>query len=170
MEQTEHLSLYPKFYQLIKYLDARVHNFPKRYKYTLGKDIIDLSWKCIDLLIRANNSFGQERHMQILELSLTFDFLKVRLRMAQEIKVLFFKQYVHIYSYFLKEIGTMIGGWLKWSKNNISKSKEKCYSEKKEKDKEKEVKELKEKKKEIEKEKIKEKIKENENKENGKLF
>ena len=155
MEQTKHLSLYPKFYQLIKYLDARVHNFPKRYKYTLGKDIIDLSWKCIDLLIRANNSFGQERHMQILELSLTFDFLKVRLRMAQEIKILFFKQYVHIYSYFLKEIGIMIGGWLKWSKNNISKNKEKCYSEEKENEKEKQK---------------EEKIKENENKENEKLF
>jgi hypothetical protein len=41
--------------------------------------------------------------------------LKIRLRMAQEIGIISTRQYVHIQSFYIKEIGEMIGGWLKWS-------------------------------------------------------
>ncbi len=115
MTQLQHLPLYLKFYQLTKYLYERTRNFPKEYKYTLGQDILDLSWKCLDLLVETNAASREEKRFRILKLSTVFDCLKIRLRMAQEIGVLSVKQYVHIQSNYIKETGEMIGGWLKWS-------------------------------------------------------
>lgn len=122
MTNAEHLPLYLRFYQLNKYLNERIKNFPKQYKYTLGEDIMALNWKCIDTIIEANAFTGEKRYLNILSLSIAFDCLKVRLRMAQEIEIMSRKQYVHIQSVFIKDIGEMIGGWLKWGAKNAGKN------------------------------------------------
>jgi hypothetical protein len=116
--ERQRLPLYYKFYQLIKFLYERVRNFPKQYKYTLGQNILDLSWQCLDLVLEANALPDKEKHQKILELSTTFDELKIRLRLAQEINLISKKQFVHIQTCYIKEIGEMIGGWLKWSSAN----------------------------------------------------
>jgi hypothetical protein len=118
MSQTEHLSLYNKMYQLTKYLYERVNSFPRQYKYNLGQEIIDLSWRCLDLLVRANILPKKEKRNEILALSVAFDCLKTRLRMAQEIRILSARQYAHIQCVFVKEVGDMLGGWLKWTERN----------------------------------------------------
>ncbi len=115
MAQSEHLSLYLKFYQLIKFLYETVRNFPKQYKYTLGASILNLSWLCLDLVLEANALPNEKKSPKISELSITFDKLKVRLRISQELKLISKKRFVHIQTYYLKEIGEMIGGWLKWA-------------------------------------------------------
>lgn len=114
MSNTEQLPLYLKLYQLIKFLYAAVKNFPKQYKYTLGSQVINISWRCLDLMIEANGAAGKEKQSKILELSLAFDKLKVRLRMAQELHLISEGQFVHIQTVYCKEIGGMIGGWTKW--------------------------------------------------------
>ena len=96
MPQSQHLPLYLKFYQLIKYLYGRVRNFPKQYKYALGQNILNLSWSCLDLLVAANALSGKEKYLKILNLSMAFDCLKIRLRMAQEIGAISVKQYLSL--------------------------------------------------------------------------
>jgi len=115
MSNSQHLPLYLKIYQLIKFLYERVRNFPKEYKYTLGENILNLSWRCLDLVLEANISPNEKKHPKILELSITFDKLKIRLRMAQELDLISKRQFVHIQTYYIKEIGEMIGGWLRWA-------------------------------------------------------
>ncbi|MFA5386510.1 MAG: four helix bundle protein [Candidatus Paceibacterota bacterium] len=115
MSNSQHLPLYLKIYQLTKFLYEMVRNLPKQYKYALGKDILELSWKCQDLVLEANALSHKEKYPKILELSTVFDRLKIRLRMAQEINLISKKQFVHIQTYYAKEIGEMVGGWLKWS-------------------------------------------------------
>lgn len=117
MSIPQQLPIYLKLYQLIKYLYARKKNFPKEYKYTLGEEIISLSWKCIDLFLEANALPNKEKNLKINELSNVFDKLKLRLRMSQEIGLVSEKQFVHIQEQFIRETGTMIGGWQKWSNN-----------------------------------------------------
>jgi len=114
MPNSDHLPLYLKLYQLIKFLYERTRNFPKQYKYTLGQNILDLSWQCLDLVLEANALPNEKKLPKILELSITFDKLKTRLRMAQEINLISKRQFVHIQTYHIKEIGEMVGGWLKW--------------------------------------------------------
>lgn len=115
MPNSDHLPIYLKSYQLIKFLHQRVRSFPKEYKYTLGSEILRLSWQCIDLVIEVNALPDKEKYFKILELSSNFDKLKTRLRLVQEINLISEKQFAHIQTYYMKEIGEMIGGWLKWA-------------------------------------------------------
>ena len=123
MSNYEHLPLYLKIYQFVKFLYEMVRNFSKQYKYTLGQNILDLTWQCLDLVLEANALPNKEKHQKILELSIGFDKLKIRLRMAQELNLISQKQFVHIQVSYSKEIGEMIGGWLKWSGQNIKINK-----------------------------------------------
>jgi len=115
MSDTQNLPLYLKIYQLIKFLYGAVRNFPKQYKYTLGSQIINGSWRCLDLIIEANAAAPPEKRQKIAELSVAFDKLKARLRMAQELRLISEGQFAHIQTNYCLEFGTMIGGWLKWS-------------------------------------------------------
>lgn len=115
MTNSDHLPIYFKTYQLIKFLYGIVRSFPKEYKYTLGGEILNLSWQCVDLVIEANILPNNKKYFKISELSSTFDKLKTRLRLAQEINLISIKQYSHIQTYYMKETGEMIGGWLGWA-------------------------------------------------------
>lgn len=115
MTNTEYLSIYLKTYQLIKFLYIRIRSFPKEYKYTLGEEILRLAWKCIDDIIEANVLSDNKKHFKISELSSSFDKLKARLRLAQEINLISIKQYSYIQAYYMKKIGEEIGGWLGWA-------------------------------------------------------
>jgi len=116
MATTKPLPLYYGFYQLIKYLYQIINNFPKQYKYTLGENIIDLAWQCLDLVFEANALPNKNKYSKILVLSASFDKLKIRLRMIQEINLISQKQFVHLQISYIKTIGEMIGGWLSWAK------------------------------------------------------
>lgn len=117
MINSSQLPLYHKFYLLIKYLYGMIKNFPKHYKYSLGKNIIDLNWQCLDLVLAANVLPNKDKYLKILELSANFDKLKVRIRMVQEIGLISEKQFAHLQVNYLGAIGEMIGGWLKWALN-----------------------------------------------------
>ena len=115
MANSQYLPIYLKLYQLIKFLYGRARNFPKQYKYTLGQDILSLGWRCIDLVMEANVLPDRDKKEKLLELSVVFDKLKLRLRMAQELDLISPRQFAHIQTNYIKESGEMIGGWLNWS-------------------------------------------------------
>lgn len=97
-----------------------VRNFPKQYKYTLGENILKLAWNCLDMVLEANYLPNENKHRKIKELSVAFDKLKIRIRMAQELNLISAGQFSHIQTYYAKETGEMIGGWMSWSNNFIS--------------------------------------------------
>jgi len=117
MSDYQHLPIYLKNYQFVKFLYGVVKNFPKEHKYVLGKDILGLGWRCLDLILEANTLPNEKKHSKISELSVSFDKLKIRIRMAQELKLISEKQFAHIYTQYGREAGEMIGGWLNWSVN-----------------------------------------------------
>lgn len=115
MAKNQKLPLYLKLYQFLKFLYKTTRSFPKQYKYTLGQNILDLTWRCLDLVLEANALPHEEKCSKILKLSLAFDQLKIRLRMAQEMDLISKRQFSHIQTNYVKEIGEMIGGWLRWA-------------------------------------------------------
>jgi hypothetical protein len=116
MTDYQHLPLYLKLFGLIKFLYRRIRSFPREYKYSFGRELMILAWECLDGVLEANSGKrGQEKNLKISCLSLSFDKLKIRLRMAAELKLISERQFVHLQTNYLKEIGEMIGGWLKWS-------------------------------------------------------
>ncbi|MEF8847400.1 MAG: four helix bundle protein [Candidatus Paceibacterota bacterium] len=110
-DKNNKLPLYHKFYQILKFLYNATDNFEKQYKYSLGEDILELTWKCMDLVIEANALTKKKKSKTIKKLSITFDQLKIRLRMAQELEQLSKGQYSHLQTEYMKEAGKMIGGW-----------------------------------------------------------
>ena len=61
MAEHQHLPIYLKTYQFIKFLYGMVRSFPKQYKYTLGENILNLAWRCIDLIIEANSLSNEKK-------------------------------------------------------------------------------------------------------------
>lgn len=127
MHKSVHLILYYKIFKLIKYLYEVVRNFSREYKYSFGKDILTFGWLCMDLAIKINNLEKEKRYQEIRKLSTAFDCLKIRIRMAQEINLISKKQFCHIQTYYGREIGEVIGGWLKWSKINFENYNERNF-------------------------------------------
>jgi len=117
LQTYEKVTLYNKLYGLTKYNYMMVKNFPKEYKFTLGGDICSLAWDCLDLVLEANALDNTKKKEKILELSTSFDKLKLRIRLAQEVNIISIGQFSHIQENYLIEIGRMIGGFLKWSEN-----------------------------------------------------
>ena len=110
MTTPQHLPLYHKLYQLIKFLYVIRSNFAREYKYTFGDDVVALGWRCIDLFLEANNGQG-EKLRKINLLSVEFDKIKLRLRMGQELKLISVGQFAHLQENFIIDCGRMIGGW-----------------------------------------------------------
>ena len=93
-----------------------VQNFPREYKYTLGREIIRKGWQCLDMILEINTVPKEQKKFLLQKLSLTFDQLKIRLRISQEVEAISARQFAHFHTNYLKEIGDMIGGFMKWSR------------------------------------------------------
>lgn len=113
--QENNTKIYYKLYQLTKRFYGIVKNFDREYKYTIGKDMIDLLWRCLDLSIEANFSPNKDKKAMISELDSAYQKFKTRVRMSQEIKLLSASQFASLEEEYMLEIGKMIGGWKKWA-------------------------------------------------------
>lgn len=114
MTKPDNLPLYLCLYKLLQYFYLLVHSFPKEYKYTLGQSILDISWQTLDLVILTNTLPNDDKAGKISQISVYFDQLKTRLRLAHELKLLSTKKYAYIIEQD-EEIGRMIAGWLRWA-------------------------------------------------------
>ncbi len=115
MAHSEEIPLYRKTYGLTKYLYEVVRNFPKEYKYSLGSDMLALSWECLDLVLSANATPNAGKSVIIGRLDRTHTRLQMRVRMSEEIHLISPGQFAHIEEQYLLEIGRMIGGWKEWA-------------------------------------------------------
>lgn len=93
-----------------------VHHLPKEYKFSLGQDIIERTWKLLDLFIEAQsvrNPNTQNAKVEIVKtISLQFDSLKLRIRFLTELKLISIGQSATLTEN-VGEIGKMIGSWMK---------------------------------------------------------
>lgn len=116
MSKNESAPLYIKIFQMTKYLHRAVKNFPREYKYDLGKEIQNLAWKCLDEFLKINSLPNNEKYSKVKVLSDLFDQLKVRVRMGHDLGLITEKQFIHLQSGHIQGIGEMIGGWLEWAR------------------------------------------------------
>ena len=109
-----HLPLYTKTFEFIKHLYRIVKQFPKEYKFTIGEEIIKMIWQISDDIALANLLATDDRRKKLAQISLHFDLLKIRLRMAHEIGLINREKFSSV-QIEAAEIGKMIGGWQKWA-------------------------------------------------------
>ena len=108
------MPLYLQLIDLLKIEYAYIHNLQKEYKYSLGEDVIHITWDLIDLFIEAqtNGYNSQEKKKIISEIVRKFDSLKLRIRFLTELKLISLHQTTHV-NELLVGIGKMIGSWQK---------------------------------------------------------
>jgi len=108
--------IFRKMYAFTILIHKALHNMSRDYRYTLGAEIVQICWNCLDLIMCASTSSGQKKKDEILKLSIEFNRFSIRLRAMQELKIISAGQYTHWQEIYLLEIGKQIGGWVKWAK------------------------------------------------------
>ena len=106
-KKAEQAPIYLKQYLLIKELYGMVRHWPKQYKYTLGESLLEIAWQCLDLVLEVNHLSNEHKFAGLQKLSLSFDRLKLRIRMAQELEIISVRQFTHLQTVYLKE-GTRV--------------------------------------------------------------
>lgn len=102
-----------KTYDMIQYGYVALRQFPKSEKYALANDIKQCMHKFLGLIITADKKYYKKTTLQELDVELAK--LKVFIRLSKDLSFLPLRKY-EIWSSYLVEIGKMIGGWLKSTK------------------------------------------------------
>ncbi len=105
------MPLYLQLLDLLKTEYSYVHNLDKEYKYSLGEDILRITWGLLDLFIEAQTNH-QDKKAIVQEITHKFDCLKLRVRFLTELKQISLQQTTFINGQ-LVNIGKMIGSWQK---------------------------------------------------------
>lgn len=108
------MPLYLQLINLLKTEYVYIHNLQKEYKYSLGGDVINITWELVDWFIQAqtNGHNCLEKKRIVTEIAQKFDGLKLRIRFLTELKQISLHQTACINEQ-LASIGKMIGNWQK---------------------------------------------------------
>lgn len=111
------IPIFTKSYEFYKKLSVIIPSFPKTKRYTLGQKLDNISLELIELLFSIPISTNK---MLILQrMSIKIDLLKVLLRLSKDTQAINDREYLELQE-ILAEIGRMLGGWIKSTKQNIA--------------------------------------------------
>jgi four helix bundle protein len=100
-----------KVYDFYRELYLTVEKMPKKDKYTIGQRLSNTTLDLLEILIAASNT-KPEKSAFLNNASVKLDFLKIIIRLAEEIRALDQKKYLKLEGN-LQEIGKMLGGWIR---------------------------------------------------------
>lgn len=109
------MPLYLRLVELLKLEYRLIANFPKQYKYSLGNDMVTITWKMLDSFIETQLHHESKKGRKLAAVQTINQLhasLQLRARFCGEIKLTSLKQQAQ-FSESLAEIGKMIGAWLK---------------------------------------------------------
>ncbi len=107
--------IFQKTYDFYKSLYGYLLTFPKVHRYSLGLKLDATALEIFELLLIAGNTTSIQKIVALEKASSKLDLLKLLLRLAKDTQSLDNKKYLHLQS-FLQEIGRMLGGWIKATK------------------------------------------------------
>lgn len=99
-------------FDLLEWLLPKVERFPRLYRYSVNRRLMDAALDFQEQLYSARKLRGAARQKQLLECDATLDRLRLYLRLIHHWQWISDGQYEHI-SLKVSEIGRMLGGWLK---------------------------------------------------------
>ena len=104
--------LYTVAGQLVGWTLDRTADFPKSQRFTFGQRVDNLSLDCLQQVVRAIYSTGNQRHAYLSELNLKLEELRVLWRLIQQRGWITQRQLLYVGGV-LDELGRMAGGWMK---------------------------------------------------------
>lgn len=118
-EQKEASAL-TKTYDLILWIIPQLEKFPKSQKYLLGDRVETNLLDVMELIIQA--IYTKDKVPSLNEANLKIEKLRYLIRLTIDLRYLSIKKYEYA-SKCLNEIGSEIGGWLKYQKSKDEKGK-----------------------------------------------
>ena len=105
-----------KIYELYKLLYSYRKIIPKFERYTIWQERLSVNMHILKKLIQLGNADPTNRHAKLADISSEVDLLKILIRLSFEINAIDNKKYIAIQTT-INEIGKMLGGWIKSTKN-----------------------------------------------------
>ncbi len=109
-----------KTYDLILWLIPQLEKFPKSQRFLLGDRVETNLLDIMELIIQA--IYTKDKASSLSEANLKLEKLRYLIRLTTDLKYLSIKKYEYV-STRLNEIGSEIGGWLKYQKSKDEEAK-----------------------------------------------
>jgi four helix bundle protein len=106
------LIIFTRTYDLLSWLIPRTQDFPRTQRFVVTKRLQDAALDFQERLIEANRLRGRERLERLRHADAALDKIRLYLRLVNRWEWLNEGQYHHV-SQMVKEIGDLLGGWIK---------------------------------------------------------
>lgn len=107
------IPLFTKLYELYSAVSSSLPSFPKTQRYTLGQRIEQTILDLLELLFSI--PLAANRLPILKQMSVKTDLLKTLLRLSKDTRSLPTGRYLELQA-ILQEIGKMLGGWIRATK------------------------------------------------------
>lgn len=102
--------LFTKTYDFLAWLVPLTDDFPRLYRHTVTKRLLDAVLNFLERLVDANNRRGRYRLTFLQEADAELDKARFYLRLAHHWRWLNASKYEHA-SLLIAELGRLLGGW-----------------------------------------------------------
>lgn len=106
------IPIFTKTYEFYKIFYGYLSTFPKKDRHTLGQRCEVALLDTLELIILASNLSKQEKLPILRKASTKIDLLRVLFKLGNNLKIIDNKKYT-VSENNIKEIGRMLGGWIK---------------------------------------------------------
>ena len=110
------IPIFRKTYDLYKEFYSLRLSVPKQDRYTLWQKCESLLIEVLEGILYASEQSKQEKLPTLEKTSVRLNFLRICIRLMKDIRAIDSKKYVIIEAN-LDEIGRMLGGWIKSTKD-----------------------------------------------------
>lgn len=109
------IPIFRKAYDLYKAFHGLRDSIPKQDRHTVWQRCETIILELLEGIFRASQAYGAEKLTPLKEASLQLNFLRIFVRLMKDVKTIDSKQYVALQSQ-VDEVGRMLGGWIKSTK------------------------------------------------------
>ncbi len=109
---SDDLIIFARTVDLLEWLLPKAEQFPKIYRSTVTKRLMDAALDFQESLFEAHSQGGTTRQKPLRSADAALDKLRLYLRLAHRWQWINEGQYEHV-SRMIAEIGQLLGGWIK---------------------------------------------------------
>jgi len=107
----DEMVIFVRAFDLLAWLGPKAETFPRTYRHTVTRRLMDAALDLAETLFAANARRGVARHDALIEADAALDRLRMYLRLVHRWHWLSDGQYRHA-SLLVAEIGRLLGGWM----------------------------------------------------------
>jgi hypothetical protein len=115
----EELVILSRTYDLLAWLLPKGERFPRVYRHTLTRRLMDAAMDVQEGLFEAQARRGERRLEQLQGVDAALNRLRLYLRLAHQWRWLNDGQYEHV-SRMVAEVGRLLGGWLRQTEAQLA--------------------------------------------------